>query len=505
MVATYHFTPQKLEKMITENTCIQYWHADNLTPNSFGLVNSHSENELQILKYLIKEEGILEPLVVTPDGTVVSGNRRLRAALDLGLKEVPVMVINPIENDIEKMVIHYNQRREKKEIERYLEWERIKKIYGIGRGFRVDKNPAVKELKDNTIGYLSKSQFESFQKLFRLIEELGLKEEDYIEKLMKGETVNSLIKRLNLVKSVNRIAEKKRGFDYVSDKIALYNSSSFGAPNLTDNSLDCIVCSPPYFKYRDYGNGNNDKLELGQEEDFRDFVENLTNHFKSIIPKMKMNGKIWVNLMDTIYQGRYLNVVENFICRMSDLGFFVLDKWIWVKNNPTPMGNEGANINHEHVICFGLHPFHSFNEIKAEGICQEQRDCLTYNNGSKLKTAFSFPEKVIRSNTNDFNELKEKCEERGIPFTHTAGFPVELPELLIKLSTEPGDLVVDLFSGTGTTGQAALSLKRRYVGYELNPAYHEIAQIRLEDYTEQYVFTFFNEDEEEMGEFLLVA
>jgi DNA modification methylase len=138
-------------------------------------------------------------------------------------------------------------------------------------------------------------------------------------------------------------------------------------------------------------------------------------------------------------------------------------------------------------------------------MCREQRNCLTYNNGSKLKTAFSLPEKVIRSNTNDFNELKEKCEERGIPFTHTAGFPVELPELLIKLSTEPGDLVVDLFSGTGTTGQAALSLKRRYVGYELNPAYHEIAQIRLEDYTEQYVFTFFNEDEEEMGEFLLVA
>jgi DNA modification methylase len=209
--------------------------------------------------------------------------------------------------------------------------------------------------------------------------------------------------------------------------------------------------------------------------------------------------------MDTYRDGVYLNIVEEFICEMVQKGFFVLDKWVWAKKNSTPISTRGANISHEHLICFGVNPNLPFNEMKVECDAMKELKEWSYNNGSKMKSSILVNEKVIESNANDFNELMKKCVKRGIPFTHSAGFPIEIPSLLIALSTEPGDLVVDLFSGTATTGEASLSLKRRYVGYEINPAYHEIAQVRLEDYITGDVIPFLDEDEEYLGEFFMAA
>ena len=62
---------------------------------------------------------------------------------------------------------------------------------------------------------------------------------------------------------------------------------------------------------------------------------------------------------------------------------------------------------------------------------------------------------------------------------HPAPFPVELPERLIHLYTYTDDLVVDPFMGSGSTLLAAAKLGRRYVGYDLDPAYVEIARDRV--------------------------
>ncbi len=63
---------------------------------------------------------------------------------------------------------------------------------------------------------------------------------------------------------------------------------------------------------------------------------------------------------------------------------------------------------------------------------------------------------------------------------HPAPFPVELPERLIHLYTFEGDLVLDPFMGSGTTLLAAARLGRRYVGYDLDPEYVDIATTRVE-------------------------
>lgn len=68
---------------------------------------------------------------------------------------------------------------------------------------------------------------------------------------------------------------------------------------------------------------------------------------------------------------------------------------------------------------------------------------------------------------------------------HPAPFPVELPRRLIELYTYPGDLVVDPFTGSGTTGVAAIQTGRRFAGYEILPEYAAAADARISDSSRQ--------------------
>jgi DNA modification methylase len=68
---------------------------------------------------------------------------------------------------------------------------------------------------------------------------------------------------------------------------------------------------------------------------------------------------------------------------------------------------------------------------------------------------------------------------------HTAPFPIELATRCIQAGSRPGETVLDPFSGSGTTGEAALRLGRRYVGIDLNPAYHDLATNRFNKIKEE--------------------
>ena len=68
---------------------------------------------------------------------------------------------------------------------------------------------------------------------------------------------------------------------------------------------------------------------------------------------------------------------------------------------------------------------------------------------------------------------------------HEAKFPVELPERVIKLFTDPNDIVLDCFMGSGSTAIAAIRQKRRYIGIELKPEYVELSRKNIDDETKQ--------------------
>lgn len=83
----------------------------------------------------------------------------------------------------------------------------------------------------------------------------------------------------------------------------------------------------------------------------------------------------------------------------------------------------------------------------------------------------AIPSNVLTiSNTRNQDPYYTYCRERGLPL-HPARMPMDLPEFFIKFLTRPGELVLDPFAGSNTTGAAAERLGRRWVSIEPNPDY----------------------------------
>jgi modification methylase len=62
---------------------------------------------------------------------------------------------------------------------------------------------------------------------------------------------------------------------------------------------------------------------------------------------------------------------------------------------------------------------------------------------------------------------------------HTATFPLSVPALLILLTTDEGDTVMDIYNGTGVTGEACISLGRNYIGFEKYASYVMATEVRI--------------------------
>jgi DNA modification methylase len=81
-------------------------------------------------------------------------------------------------------------------------------------------------------------------------------------------------------------------------------------------------------------------------------------------------------------------------------------------------------------------------------------------------------------NTRSFDEYLFKCRAAGLPI-HPARFPPELPDFFIRYLTQPGQVVLDPFSGSNTTGSVAETLGRKWLSIELNADYVAGSKLRF--------------------------
>jgi DNA modification methylase len=80
------------------------------------------------------------------------------------------------------------------------------------------------------------------------------------------------------------------------------------------------------------------------------------------------------------------------------------------------------------------------------------------------------------------DNLRKKCIEQGFHLTHGAAFPISVPLILLLTTTQPGDTVLDIYSGTATTGEAAAMTGRKYIGYEIKPEFIMASEVRLAEH-----------------------
>ena len=103
---------------------------------------------------------------------------------------------------------------------------------------------------------------------------------------------------------------------------------------------------------------------------------------------------------------------------------------------------------------------------------------------SKLASAMDFRGSIVRTNGNNMDHLRGDSKEYGFYLTHNAAFPLSIPAMAILCTSKVGDTILDIYSGTGTTGEAALVLERNYIGYEVKPEFVLSSAVRMERFLE---------------------
>ncbi len=230
---------------------------------------------------------------------------------------------------------------------------------------------------------------------------------------------------------------------------------------LPESSIDLIFADPPY------------NLQLQQQlwrpnSTLVDAVDDAWDQFSDVPAydefsrrwlsacrrALKEDGTIWVI-------GSYHNIFRVGAI-MQDLGFWFLNDVIWIKTNPMP-NFRGVRFTNAHETLIWA------SKTKGARYTFNHHAMKSVNDGLQMRSDWLLP---ICSGAERIKENGKKA--------HSTQKPEALLYRLILASSNPGDVVLDPFFGSGTTGAVALKLHRHWIGIEQDENYVRIAQQRLD-------------------------
>lgn len=274
--------------------------------------------------------------------------------------------------------------------------------------------------------------------------------------------------------------------------------------------VQMCVTSPPYFGLRDYGADG----QIGLEQNPQEFIDNLVEVFACVWDILADDGTLWVNLGDSYANnssqasnnGRagFGNPREKVVNRigngykqkdlmgmpwrlafaLQDFGWYLRQDIIWHKPNPMPESvTDRCTKSHEYIFLLTKNQKYYFDH---EAIKEQS---LTKSEGIRFggnKYGDNDDPKYATKSGNVSKEY-EKANKRDVwsvpvkPYSgaHFAVYPEELIEPCILAGSKTGDIVLDPFFGSGTTGAVAQKLGRKWVGCELNKNYEKLQNERL--------------------------
>lgn len=457
-------------------------------PISFSIYGDIDQDEnFFTLKRSIEIEGILEPLVITEDYFIISGVRRFFAAKQLGLQEINV-VFSPISQEQvdEYMVISHQQQRVKSAVQILREIEIITKKYDLKQG-RNPKDPSViqgKKERDELIGLTSLSTYNRLRESKKMLTRVyGDDEQQVWDELQKmeneGKKPHAIQKEVKKRLTITSIPEDVNFHKevIVEDLYKIWQANALNLSFLAECSVDLVFTSPPYFQLRDYETG---KDQLGNEKLVDEFIENLVKVFMECSRVMKSTASLYINIMDTIRKGVLLNVPGKLKQALMDKGLMLVSEIVWVKNNGMPIKGKRPQPCYEVIYHFAKTLDYKYytdwmSDVEFEGK-------ITFGDCGKkrrLKNFFDYRNQIVQTNSANNVKLANVMKRLGYGLTHSATMPFEIPNVGILSTTQVGDTVLDPFNGLGTTGLAAISQDRYYIGVDNNPKYIEQAGVRL--------------------------
>jgi DNA modification methylase len=253
---------------------------------------------------------------------------------------------------------------------------------------------------------------------------------------------------------------------------------------LRSETASLTVTSPPYFQHRDYGKVG----QIGQEVTLGDYLERIGAVLTELLRITDNAGSCFFIVGDT-YRNRNLLLVPHRIAVLaSDIGWTVRNDIIWSKKDPAPESPRNRwRAGHEHVVFLTKRPSgYRFNadtvRVPYSPVTLRRWGSGQTYGGKKSKERKNVKDSRMR-NGQTFTLNPRGClptDVWSLPSSNTsvehyATFPDQLIRPIIEACSNPGDLVIDPFAGSGTTCRVAISLGRQAFGIDLNPEYAAMA------------------------------
>lgn len=266
---------------------------------------------------------------------------------------------------------------------------------------------------------------------------------------------------------------------------------------MPDESVDLVMTSPPFALLRAKKYGNADQAA---------YVEWLTTFGEEVKRVLKPTGSFVLDLGGAYKRGsptRSLYQFRVLIRFVDDLGFHLAEEFYWYNPAKLPSPIEWVNKRKIRVKdAVNTVWWFSKNEYPKADVTQVLQpyskrmqkllenpeafyDAKGRPSEHSISTSFgndnggAIPPNLIQLPNTDSNSSYLRTARKLGRRSHPARFPEGLPEFFIRFLTEPGDLVVDIFSGSNTTGAVAQRLDRRWLAFELSREYAALSILRF--------------------------
>ncbi len=267
----------------------------------------------------------------------------------------------------------------------------------------------------------------------------------------------------------------------------VYYQSSEKMDCIPDASVDLIVTSPPYFNIKDYfKDGYQTEVvsdaktsDMGNIDCFEDYVDGLLKVWKECERVLKPNGKLCINVplmpmkkkeMHTHYNRDIFDIqsaIQQSI--LKGTGLYLMDLYIWQRKNATKK------------LMFGSYPYPSnfYAQNTCEFITVYVKDGRPERVSQELKDASVLTQDEWVEYTKQVWEIPIP-NKNDIAFgIHSAIMPEEIVRRCVKLYSFKESVVLDPFTGSGTTLKVACEEGRHFVGFELYDVYREVIDKKI--------------------------
>lgn len=265
--------------------------------------------------------------------------------------------------------------------------------------------------------------------------------------------------------------QEKNNVQYVENSIdekyinKIFCKSSEVMNELPDNSVHLMVTSPPYNVGKDY----DENLSL---KEYRALLKSV---FKETYRVLVPGGRACINIAN-LGRKPYIPLHSFIIEDMHDIGFLMRGEILWDKaSSASPSTAWGTWLKANNPVLRDVHEY----------ILIFCKDTFTRKNPHKRKSTIS-KEEFLEFTKSVWQFDAERASKVG----HPAPFPVELPYRTIQLYTFEGDVVLDPFVGAGTTCIAALKTNRKYVAYDIDKKYCDLAEQRIKQFLQEQITLF---------------